>query len=46
MATASFDDHLAGKCVVDMNSKLVDQALDKHVEDVEDEVMLQRALRK
>jgi hypothetical protein len=46
MATASLDERTAGKCVLDIDTKAADEVLDKHVEDEEDEVMLQRALRK
>jgi hypothetical protein len=46
MATASFEENTAGKCVLKVKTKLADELPDKHGEDVEDEVMLQQALRK
>jgi hypothetical protein len=46
MATANVEGISARKCVLDVETKVAELDEDKHAEEAEEEVMLQRALHK
>lgn len=46
MATAKIGSNPDGKCILDVDIKDTGNTVDKHAEAAEEEVMLQRALRK